>query len=284
MKKIGVCGAGTMGSGIAQVCAAAGYTTILYDVDPAMLQKSASKMEQDLTMLVNKQKMTEEKKTALQHRLMFTSDINELTADVVIEAIVEKMDIKISLFKMLSQINGSNTIFASNTSSLSITSIASCLPDPGKFAGLHFFNPAPLMKLVEVVKGSSTAAEVTDQLVSFTKSLGKIPVVCTDSPGFIVNRVARPFYIESLRLLEHGAYDIDTIDTLLENAGFRMGPFRLMDLIGNDVNYAVSCSVYEQLHFPERLKPSYIQKDKVEQGALGKKTGKGYYNYESGRK
>lgn len=284
METICVCGAGTMGSGIAQVSAAGGYTTLLYDVDQAMLDRASAKMEHDLASLVNKQKLTHEKKSAILKNLVFTSDISMLRADVVIEAIVERMDVKVNLFRKLSEINSEKTIFASNTSSLSISQIAKQLPDPESVAGLHFFNPAPVMKLVEVVRAESTSEDVIKKLVSLTKSFGKIPVLCSDSPGFIVNRVARPFYIESLRLLEEGDNEIETIDTLLEGCGFRMGPFKLMDLIGNDVNYAVSCSVYEQLHSPERLKPSAIQKEKVEQGALGKKTGQGYYQYEPERK
>jgi 3-hydroxybutyryl-CoA dehydrogenase len=183
------------------------------------------------------------------------------------------------LFNQLYEINGQETIFATNTSSLSVSALAKNLKHPQRMAGLHFFNPAPVMKLVEVVRGEQTAGEVIEKLVSFTQSLGKEPVVCTDAPGFIVNRVARPFYIESLRVMEEGKVGADTIDRLLEGIGFRMGPFRLMDLIGNDVNYAVSCSVYEQLHQPERLKPSPIQKEKVDRGELGRKTGKGYYQY-----
>ena len=208
---------------------------------------------------------------------MFTSDISHCRADIIIEAIVEKPEIKASLFNELASLNAEHTIFASNTSSLSISSIASEVIHPERLAGLHFFNPAPIMKLVEVVKGNQTSDEVMDALVQLTKQLGKTPVVCIDSPGFIVNRIARPYYIESLRLVEEGTSDFETIDRLLENVGFKMGPFKLMDLIGNDVNYAVSCSVYEQLNKPERLKPSYIQKEKVEKGELGKNSGKGYY-------
>jgi 3-hydroxybutyryl-CoA dehydrogenase len=175
--------------------------------------------------------------------------------------------------------NTPETIFASNTSSLSISRIAAAVRRPERVAGLHFFNPAPLMKLVEVVRGEQTADSVVETLVQFTKAVQKTPVVCTDAPGFIVNRVARPYYIEALRLVEAQQVGIETADRLLEGAGFKLGPFRLMDLIGNDVNYAVSCSVYEQLGKPERLRPSPLQKEKVDSGALGKKTGQGYYTY-----
>ena len=279
MTTICICGAGTMGSGIAQVSATAGFRTLLFDVSEAAVQNAAQKLKADLDKLVAKEKLTAEKAEAILGNLVFLSDLQQCKADLVIEAIVEKLEAKVALFSQLAAINGSNTIFASNTSSLSITQIAAALPHPERVAGMHFFNPAPLMKLVEVVKGEHTSEEVATQLVQFTKALGKVPVVCNDSPGFIVNRVARPYYIESLRLAEEGQISFDVMDSLLEGIGFKMGPFKLMDLIGNDVNYAVSCSVYEQLGRPERLKPSFIQKEKVEKGELGKKTGKGYYHY-----
>jgi 3-hydroxybutyryl-CoA dehydrogenase len=277
MTTICVCGAGTMGSGIAQVSAAAGFRTLLFDKSETAVQNAAQKLKTDLDKLVAKEKITAEKAEAILGNLVFLSDLQQCKADLVIEAIVEKLETKVSLFSQLAALNGEETIFASNTSSLSITQIAAGLPHPERVAGLHFFNPAPLMKLVEVVKGEKTAAEVLAQLVNFTKAVGKVPVVCKDSPGFIVNRVARPYYIESLRLAEEEKTSFEVMDRLLEGTGFKMGPFKLMDLIGNDVNYAVSCSVYEQLGSPERLKPSFLQKEKVEKGELGKKTGKGYY-------
>ena len=279
MTTLCICGAGTMGSGIAQVAATAGFTTLLFDVSEAAVQQAAVRLENDLGRLVEKGKLTAEEAKAILQRIAFLSDVKQCKADVVIEAIVEKLDLKISLFQQLAAINPPQTIFASNTSSLSIAAIAKALPHPERFAGLHFFNPAPVMKLVEVVRGDRTADDVVQQLTDLTKSLGKVPVVCNDSPGFIVNRVARPFYIEALRIAEEGSVAYNTIDQLLEGVGFRMGPFKLMDLIGNDVNYAVSCSVYEQLQKPVRLKPSYLQQEKVENGELGKKTGKGYYPY-----
>lgn len=277
MTTICICGAGTMGSGIAQVTATAGFATLLFDLQEEAVQKAAAKIKKDLGALVEKGKLTPEKRDAIYERIKFVSDINGCKADIIIEAIVERLDAKLSLFNELAEINPATTVFASNTSSLSITSIAASLPHPERVAGLHFFNPAPLMKLVEVVKGEQTSNTVLQQLTELTKAFGKVPVVCKDSPGFIVNRVARPYYIESLRIAEAGKASYETIDRLLESIGFKMGPFGLMDLIGNDINYAVSCSVYEQLGQPERLKPSYLQKEKVEKGELGKKTGKGYY-------
>lgn len=277
MTTICICGAGTMGSGIAQVCATAGFTTLLFDVSSEAVEKASEKINKDLQTLVTKQKLTAEKKDEISSRLQFTSDIAQCKAGLIIEAIIEKPEMKISLFNQLAGINTPQTIFASNTSSLSISLLAKEIVAPHRVAGLHFFNPAPLMKLVEVVRGEQTSDEVIAQLVAITKDLGKTPVVCKDAPGFIVNRVARPYYIEALRLVEEGKASYVVIDRLLESCGFKMGPFKLMDLIGNDINYAVSCSVYEQLQKPERLKPSYLQKEKVERGELGKKTGKGYY-------
>lgn len=279
IQTICVCGAGTMGSGIAQVAAAGGFKTILYELNEGVLAKAQERLQQDLQKLVSKQKITAEESAALYERILFTSDIKQCVADLVIEAIIEKPEVKLSLFEQLAEINHTLTILASNTSSLSINALSEHIPHPERFAGLHFFNPAPVMKLVEVVKSEQTNEVTMDTLVAITKQLGKTPVVCTDSPGFIVNRVARPYYIEALRLAEEGYTDFELMDTLLESRGFKMGPFKLMDLIGNDVNYAVSCSVYEQMGRPERLKPSYIQQRKVEEGALGRKSGKGYYEY-----
>lgn len=277
MKTICICGAGTMGSGIAQVAAAAGFTTLLFDVSETAVQKAAEKLSGDLEKLVHKGKIDADKKNTILRNIRFISDIQECCAEIIIEAIVEKAEVKTALFKQLATINPAHTIFATNTSSLSVSALAGGLPHPERVAGLHFFNPAPLMKLVEVVRGQQTANGVVEQLVSLTKTLGKVPVVCRDSPGFIVNRVARPYYIEALRTVEAEKAPFEVVDRLLEGIGFKMGPFRLMDLIGNDVNYAVSCSVYEQLGRPERLKPSFLQKEKVDRGELGKKSGKGYY-------
>jgi 3-hydroxybutyryl-CoA dehydrogenase len=268
-----------MGNGIAQVCAASGYFTILFDPDAKAIQKAINNIEQDLQKLVSKQKISEGEKHQTLAKLRFSSDINDCIGDLVIEAIIENAGAKISLFQQLSVINNKQTIFVTNTSSLSVTEIALQLENSNKFAGLHFFNPAPLMKLVEVIKAIHTNEDTIQILLSFINSLNKTPVVCKDSPGFIVNRVARPYYIESLRLMEEGKVSLGTIDKVLESHGFKMGPFKLMDLIGNDINYAVSCSVYDQLNKPNRLKPSAIQKEKVDKGELGKKTGRGYYQY-----
>ena len=274
-----ICGAGTMGSGIAQASAAAGFYTILYELNDAVLEKAQASIENNLQSLVEKRKITGNAKEETQNNLRFTNNLHDCLGDVIIEAIIEKPEAKIALFNQLAEINHSETVFASNTSSLSITQIAKGVKNPERVIGMHFFNPATIMKLVEVVKTEFTNEQTTNIIIELTKMMNKTPVLCKDSPGFIVNRVARPFYIESLRLLEEGAIDFAKIDLLMESTGFKMGPFKLMDLIGNDINYAVSCSVYEQLNKPGRLRPSEIQKEKVETGQLGKKTGKGYYDY-----
>jgi 3-hydroxybutyryl-CoA dehydrogenase len=277
--KVVVCGAGTMGSGIAQVSATAGFDTVLYEVDEAVLAKAQAGIKDSLRTAVQKGKLPAEREEIIFNSILFTNNLEHCTGDLVIEAIIEKEEVKTTLFGALAALNGSQTIIASNTSSLSISALAARIIHPERVAGLHFFNPAPLMKLVEVVKGKQTSDEVTDALLLFTKRLGKTPVVCIDVPGFIVNRVARPYYIEALRLAEQSLSSFEKTDRLLQGLGFKLGPFQLMDLIGNDVNYAVSCSVYEQLGKPERLKPSAIQQEKVERKEYGRKSGKGYYEY-----
>jgi len=274
-----ICGAGTMGSGIAQAAAASGFYTILYELNDAVLEHATVSIEKNLQSLVEKNKITVAAKEETLNNLRFTSNLHDCLGDVIIEAIIEMPEAKIALFNQLAEINHSETIFASNTSSLSLTQIAKGVKNPERVIGMHFFNPATIMKLVEVVNTEFTNSQTTQMIIEFTTQLGKTPVLCKDSPGFIVNRVARPYYIESLRLAEENIAGLSTIDSLMESTGFKMGPFKLMDLIGNDINYAVSCSVYEQMKKPERLKPSDIQKEKVEAGKLGKKTGEGYYNY-----
>jgi len=279
IQTICICGAGTMGSGIAQVSAQAGFKTILYELNPAILEKAKVAIDKNLQSLVEKGKLAGIEKDAIQQRLQFSSELKDCIADVFIEAIVEKPELKIALFNQLNGFNDDNCIFATNTSSLSVNNIARQIKNPERVIGMHFFNPAPVMKLVEVVNTDYTNQETTRIILDLAKRMSKTAVVCKDSAGFIVNRVARPYYIEALRLAEEKLSDFAQTDSLLEATGFKMGPFRLMDLIGNDINYAVSCSVYEQLNNPERLKPSTIQKEKVEKGELGRKTGKGYYPY-----
>lgn len=275
-----VCGAGIMGSGIAQCAAQHGFYAILFDVNEAALQKAKTGIEKSLQGLADKQKITPEQQQKILGNLKYVTDINECLADVIIEAIIEKPEAKISLFNQLAEVNHGEAIFASNTSSLSIAGIAGSIPHPHRVAGLHFFNPATLMKLVEVVRTPQTDAAVIETLVQLAKDMGKTPVVCTDTPGFIVNRVARHYYLEALRIKEaHPELPFEDIDRVLEAAGFKMGPYRLMDLIGNDINYAVTESLYEAFDKTERFKPSPIQKEKVDSGNLGRKSGKGYYDY-----
>ena len=268
-----------MGTGIAQLAASSALPAILYELDSGVLEKAKKTIDSNLQLLVEKGKITPGQKEKIFQSVHFTNDLRECVADVIIEAIIENIEAKIHLFDQLATINDDKTIFATNTSSLSVTSIARKIRKPERFLGMHFFNPAPIMKLVEVINTDYTSEQITQVVTDLARQMGKVPVVCKDSPGFIVNRVARPYYIESLRLLEEGHVSLETIDVLLEGSGFKLGPFKLMDLIGNDINYSVSCSVYEQLNRPERLMPSAIQKERVEKGELGKKTGKGYYSY-----
>lgn len=274
-----ICGAGTMGSGITQVAAQHGYKVIQFDVNEQMLEKSRAGIEKNLDFLIGKGKLDADQKQQILDRIVFTGNLADCKADVVIEAIIENKQAKIDLFNQLAAINDSTTIFATNTSSISINDIASGVKDPSSVAGMHFFNPAPLMKLVEVVKGNATSHAVMDILVDLSKKMGKTPVVCKDAPGFIVNRVARHYYLEAMKLVEMGVADVQTVDAVMEASGFKMGPFKLMDLIGMDINYGVSNIVWEALGKPERLTPSPLQKAKVDAGELGRKTGKGFYQY-----
>jgi 3-hydroxybutyryl-CoA dehydrogenase len=279
IKTIGVCGAGTMGSGIAQVAAMGGFKTVLFDVDPAMVQRGLDAIGKNLEALVDRQKLDAGELQVILRRLSGTHRIEDCVTDFIIEAIVELPDTKTQLFRQLATVNSDSTIFASNTSSLSLDMLAGLIPRPERFIGMHFFNPAPQMRLVEVINTRHTAAGTTRTVLAVAEQMGKTAVLCKDAPGFIVNHVARPYYLEALRLAEAGIADFETIDTLMEASGFRMGPFRLMDLIGNDINYAVSCSVYEALGEPLRLRPSLLQQEKVQKGELGRKTRKGYYRY-----
>jgi 3-hydroxybutyryl-CoA dehydrogenase len=279
IKKIGVVGAGSMGQGIAQVCASAEYEVLLYDVNPGVIEKAIQNIAKNFDQAVVKGKLSEEKKRHALSRIK-PATLEVLRVDLVIEAAIEKLEIKQKIFNDLEKVNDVNTVLATNTSSLSITKIASTLNHPARFLGLHFFNPAHLMRLVEVVSGKHTDQSLITSMVDFVKSMEKIPVVVKDSPGFIVNRVARLYYLESLHLAERNAADIGTIDALLKSAGFKLGPFELMDLIGNDVNFEVSRLMYEAFNQTPRFKPSRIQEEKVKSGQLGRKTGKGYYDYE----
>jgi len=274
-----VCGAGTMGSGIAQVAAQAGFTTIQFDVNEVMLQKSKAAIEKSLQTLVDKNKLTQVQQQNTLSKLFFTSNSNDCVADLIVEAIIEKKEAKVGLFNSLAKLNNKQTIFATNTSSISINEIANEIENPANVVGMHFFNPATIMKLVEVVKGTHTHQTVVQTIVALCKQLNKVPVICTDAPGFIVNRVARHYYLEAMKLVELNLATIENVDAIMETTGFKMGPFKLMDLIGMDINFGVSNIVWEALGKPERLTPSILQQQKVEVGDLGRKTGKGFYEY-----
>ncbi|TAH08939.1 MAG: 3-hydroxybutyryl-CoA dehydrogenase [Sphingobacteriia bacterium] len=279
IQSIVVCGAGTMGSGIAQVAIQAGLKTIQFDLNESALAKSKETIQAQIKRLVEKGKLSEDQKAQMLGLLHFTSSIQDCKADLIIEAIIEKIEVKIELFKQLAAINGPSTILATNTSSISIDAIADGLVEPSMLVGMHFFNPAPIMKLVEVIAGKHSSPEAIELLMNLTKTMGKVPVLCTDSPGFIVNRVARHYYLEAMEMVSNGLIDIESVDSMMEAAGFKMGPFKLMDLIGMDINFSVSNIVWEALGKPPRLTPSPLQREKVANGELGKKTGKGFYSY-----
>ena len=279
--QIGVLGSGAMGTGIAQVAATAGHDVILFDKNPAALNRAKEKLLKILNRLVEKERLTDAEAKAIFGRVYFVDNIYAYKdCGLIIEAIIEKLEIKKDVFEQIADIVPKNCILASNTSSLSITSIAGAVSNPERFIGIHFFNPAPLMKLVEIIPAMQTAPETTQEARDLIDSWGKLTVLVKDTPGFIVNRLARPFYGEAIRIYEEGFADFATIDwAMTEIGGFRMGPFTLMDFIGNDVNYAVTESVWTSFYYDPRYKPSFTQKRLSEAGWLGRKTGKGYFDY-----
>ena len=279
IENICVAGAGTMGSGIALSAAQNGFPVILFDTNEQVLNNARNSITANLETAVQKGKISATDQQSILQRIHFTPQIDNCKATLVIEAIIEKEDAKVSLFNQLASINDAQTIFASNTSSLSVSAIQEKISHPERVAGLHFFNPAQLMKLVEVVKAAQTSDEVINQLVNFSHQLKKTPVVCIDAPGFIVNRVARHYYLEAMKLVESGIAGFETVDEVMEASGFKMGPFKLMDLIGMDINLAVSTSLYNAFGETKRFKPSPLQIQKVAEGNLGRKTGKGFYAY-----
>ena len=281
IKNVGIIGAGTMGAGIAQVAATAGCSVKLYDTKTEALKKAKTDLDKIMARLVEKGKITGEEKQRIQGNIKYVNSLKELKdSDMTIEAIVENLEIKKNVFSTLEKFVDDDCILASNTSSLSIASIASSLEKPERCIGIHFFNPAPLMKLVEVIPAVQTSEKTLQTSVKTIKNWGKTVAVAKDTPGFIVNRVARPFYGEALRIYEEGIASFAEIDgAMKEIGGFRMGPFELMDFIGNDVNYIVTETVFEAFYFDPRYKPSFTQKRFAEAGYLGRKSGKGYYNY-----
>jgi 3-hydroxybutyryl-CoA dehydrogenase len=278
---VGIIGSGTMGSGIAQVAATAGCVVKLVDVNATALEKSKLALENTLSKLVEKEKIDANEKARIQANISYVTELSALAdADLVIEAIVENIEVKRKVFAELESVVSKHCILASNTSSLSIASIAASCTSPERVLGIHFFNPAPLMQLVEVIPAVQTSEEVLQKTVQTISDWKKVVAVAKDTPGFIVNRVARPFYSESLRIYEEGVADFATIDWALKTIGqFRMGPFELMDLIGHDVNYVVTETVFTAFYFDPKFKPSFTQKRLLEAGYLGRKSGRGFYNY-----
>ncbi len=282
--KIAIIGSGAMGSGIAQVASQAGHQVLLNDTKQDALDKAKAGFDVTFARLVEKGKFTADEAEMIKGRISYDIRLQSLkNSDLVIEAIVENLDVKRRVFVDIESIVSEQCIIASNTSSLSITSIASACKKPERILGIHFFNPAPLMPLVEIIPALQTDLENVNTVKDWVKAWNKIPVVCKDTPGFIVNRVARPFYGEAIRIYEEGFADFSTIDQSMRDLGFKMGPFELMDLIGNDVNYAVTESVFASFYFDQRYRPSLTQKKLNEAGWLGKKSGRGYYNYGEGQ-
>jgi len=279
--KIGIVGSGAMGSGIAQVLATAGNEVLLYDSNPLAVEKAGQNLEAQFQKLAEKGKISFEEAEIYFDNIRLSDKLSELKdSELIIEAIVEDLEIKKDLFQKLEGLVSENCILATNTSSLSIASIASACQKPERVIGIHFFNPAPLMALVEVIPAVQTDKALILKVKSLVESWKKLPVIAKDTPGFIVNRVARPFYGEAIRILEEGIADCATIDSAMTNlGGFKMGPFQLMDFIGHDVNYRVTESVFKEFFYDPKFKPSFTQKRLFEAGYYGRKSGKGFYDY-----
>ena len=279
--KVGILGAGSMGSGIAQVAAQFGHAVILFDTNSDQLEKAKSNLAKSLEKLVEKEKISSADSTALQNRILYSTNMSDFeSCQLIIEAIIENLEIKKTVFSQLESIVSESCILASNTSSLSIASIAAACKNSDRVIGIHFFNPAPIMPLVEIIPAVQTSEKTTKTSRDLIDSWKKVTVLTKDTPGFIVNRVARPFYGEALKIYEEGVADFATIDwAMTELGGFKMGPFTLMDYIGNDVNYAVTESVFTSFYFDPKYKPSFTQKRHSEAGWYGRKSGRGYYDY-----
>lgn len=281
---IAVIGAGAMGAGIAQIAAVAGHPVFLHDLRPGAAEAAIAGIRVQIAKLASKGKLSAERAASAAAALQPAESLDALRdAKLVVEAIVENLDAKRALFSQLEALLAEDAILASNTSSISITAIGAALKRPDRLVGMHFFNPAPLMPLVEVIAGVATGKDIADTVFATSAAWGKTPVHARSTPGFIVNRVARPFYAEGLRLLQEGVADVATLDAVMrESAGFRMGPFELMDLIGHDVNYAVTRSVFDAYYGDPRFQPSLLQLELVQAGHLGRKSGRGFYDYRDG--
>jgi len=286
---VGVVGAGTMGAGIAQLAAVRGHRVVLSDAIPAALDRAKAAIAKSLARAVEKGKLSADEADAAAARIAYVPGIGEAEwarftdCGLVIEAIIEDLTLKKAVLTTLERVVAPDAVLGTNTSSLSIAALGAGCKSPGRVVGIHFFNPAPVMPLVEIVGGLATDPDLVDAVRAFIDGWGKTTVVAADTPGFIVNRVARPFYGESLRIAEEGIADFATIDwAMREIGGFKMGPFELMDFIGNDVNYAVTCSVFEGMYYDSRYRPALTQRRLVEAGRLGRKSGRGYYDYHDG--
>ena len=281
IQRVAVAGAGAMGRGIAQVTALAGYDVVLYDIYPNVLDDALQQIHASVERGLSLKKVSESQAERARQALTTTSELADFAgADLVVEAVPEDLAIKRDLFAKLDDLVAEDAIFASNTSSLSINVLAGTVRRSPRFLGMHFFNPAHIMKLVELIAADDTNDDVVESAVAFVQSLGKTPVRCKDTPAFIVNRVARPFYGEAFRLLGEGVAEVATIDDLMRSIGFRMGPFELIDLVGCDVNFAVTQSVYEAYFHDPKYRPHPIQQRMVEGGRLGRKSGRGFYEYD----
>lgn len=278
--KIGVIGAGVMGRGIAQVSAMAGHDVVLFDINNDVLKTAEQGIQKNLNKAMELGKLTEEEKTLTMSRLRFSNSIAEVQVELIIEAIVEKLEVKLKVLGQLAEINGGSTIYASNTSSIPLTKIAAGFVYPGQVVGIHYFNPAHIMKLVEVISAEQTSAEVLKAAKNYVNSVNKTCIVAKDAPGFIVNRVARHFYVEGLKVLEENVASHEVIDDLVRASGFRMGPFQLMDLIGVETNLSVTESMYELFNYDQKFRPNRIQQKKAQAGYYGRKSGQGFYTYD----
>ena len=279
IKNIGVLGSGVMGHGIALVCAQSGFNVTVYDVNQPALQKAEQQIKTFTQNSVEKGKMTETERLNILQGISYTDNLTNVKGEWIVEATPENLELKQKLFSTLEETLDSQTILATNTSSIPVTQVAAGLKRPENVIGWHFFNPAPLMKLVEVIAGEETADELVQTAVALTRKVGKIPACVKDTPGFIVNRVARSYYLESLRMLEEGVASVEEIDSIMESLGFKMGPFKLMDLIGVETNHEVTKSIYNSFYHEARFRPSRIQQKKVEARHWGRKNGKGFYQY-----